>query len=140
VQYDPRAVVTVPVKRGVVTHVVLDADESSPKSARDSVATAAKPKQCGASPHSREGAHLRQAQERRQLANNLAVVTDRRTHAFRFVVLPMAMRGRRCTGSSSRPNAAARSRAGTREGHAARAAVDGHSFPHHRPRNRSPSA
>ena len=28
VQYDPRAVVTVPVKRGVVTLVVLDADEA----------------------------------------------------------------------------------------------------------------
>ena len=28
VVYDPRAVVTVPVKRGVVTLVVLDADES----------------------------------------------------------------------------------------------------------------
>ena len=28
VVYDPRAVVTVPVKRGVVTHIVLDADEA----------------------------------------------------------------------------------------------------------------
>ena len=28
VVYDPRAVVSIPVKRGVVTHIVLDADES----------------------------------------------------------------------------------------------------------------
>ena len=28
VWYDPQAVVTVPVKRGVVTHVVLDPDEA----------------------------------------------------------------------------------------------------------------
>ena len=28
VTYDPRAIVTVPVKRGVVTHIVLDADEA----------------------------------------------------------------------------------------------------------------
>src|SRR5215207_6729259 len=28
VQYDPRAIVTVPVKRGVVTHILLDGDES----------------------------------------------------------------------------------------------------------------
>ena len=88
VVYDPRAVVSIPVKRGVVTHIVLDADESltdvgsgfggdcnKPESAWCIAAQAGgrnifvKPKSAATAP------------------NNLAVVTDRRTHAFRFVVL-----------------------------------------------------
>jgi type IV secretion system protein VirB9 len=88
VQYDPRAVVTVPVKRGVVTHVLLDADEAITDVASGLGGDCAKPEaawciaaQAGGrsifvKPKSTAGA-----------ANNLAVVTDRRTHAFRFVVL-----------------------------------------------------
>lgn len=88
-QYDPRAVVTVAVKRGVVTHVVLDADETisevgaglggdcSKADAAWCVAAQAGGRHIFVKPKSGAGA-----------PNNLAVVTDRRTHAFRFVVLP----------------------------------------------------
>lgn len=87
--YDSRAVVTVPVKRGVVTHVMLDADESitevgaglggdcSKADAAWCVAAQAGGRHIFVKPKSAAGA-----------PNNLAVVTDRRTHAFRFVVLP----------------------------------------------------
>lgn len=87
--YDSRAVVTVPVKRGVVTHVVLDADEAitevgaglggdcSKADAAWCVAAQAGGRHIFVKPKSGAGA-----------PNNLAVVTDRRTHAFRFVVLP----------------------------------------------------
>lgn len=89
VQYDPRAVVTVAVKRGVVTHVVLDADETisevgaglggdcSKAEAVWCIAAQAGGRHIFVKPKSGAGA-----------PNNLAVVTDRRTHAFRFVVLP----------------------------------------------------
>ena len=89
--YDPQAVVTIPVKRGVVTHLVLDPGEAitevgsglgadcSKLDASWCIAAQAggrnlfvKPKSTAAAP------------------NNLAVVTDKRTHAFRFVVLPDA--------------------------------------------------
>jgi type IV secretion system protein VirB9 len=88
-QYDPRAVVTVAVKRGVVTHVVLDADETitevgaglggdcSKADAAWCIAAQAGGRHIFVKPKSGAGA-----------PNNLAVVTDRRTHAFRFVVLP----------------------------------------------------
>jgi len=89
VRYDPRAVVTVPVKRGVVTHVVLDADESIVEvgaglggdcgKADAAWCIAAQPggRNLFVKPRSGAGA-----------PNNLAVVTDRRSHALRFVVLP----------------------------------------------------
>jgi type IV secretion system protein VirB9 len=87
--YDSRAVVTVPVKRGVVTHVMLDSDEAitevgaglggdcSKADAAWCVAAQAGGRHIFVKPKSGAGA-----------PNNLAVVTDRRTHAFRFVVLP----------------------------------------------------
>ena len=89
VTYDPRAVVTVPVKRGVVTHVVLDARRSDHRRRRRAwAATAPSPSPPGASLRRLAAAHLF---VKPKLAangpNNLAVVTDRRTHAFRFVVL-----------------------------------------------------
>ena len=88
VDYDPRAVVTVPVKRGVVTLVVLGDDE-----AIHEVATG-----IGADCNKTEASWCVAAQPGgRDLfvkpksgasgANNLAVVTDRRSHSFRFVVL-----------------------------------------------------
>ena len=89
VVYDPQAIVTVPVRRGVVTHLVLGADEAITELGSGLGADCSKPEapwciaaQTGGrnifvKPKSSAGA-----------PNNLAVVTDRRTHAFRLVVLP----------------------------------------------------
>jgi type IV secretion system protein VirB9 len=88
VVYDPRAVVTVPVKRGVVTLVVLDADESITEVAAGLGGDCAKPESAwcvAAQPGGRN--FFVKAKSSASAANNLAVVTDRRTHAFRFVVL-----------------------------------------------------
>ena len=88
VWYDPQAVVTVPVKRGVVTHVVLDAGEAITDVGSGLGADCSKPdaswciaaqpggRNIFVKPKSTAGA-----------PNNLAVVTDKRTHSFRFVVL-----------------------------------------------------
>lgn len=88
VQYDPRAVVTVPVKRGVVTLVVLDADEAITEVAAGLGGDCAKPEAawCVAA---QPGGHnfFVKAKSTASAPNNLAVVTDRRTHSFRFVVL-----------------------------------------------------
>ena len=88
VQYDPRAVVTVPVKRGVVTLVVLDADESITEVAAGLGGDCAKPDAAwcvAAQPGGRN--FFVKAKSTAGAPNNLAVVTDRRTHSFRFVVL-----------------------------------------------------
>ena len=88
VLYDPRAVVTVPVKRGVVTLVVLDPDESITEVAAGlgGDCTKADAAWCvGAQPGGRN--LFVKAKSSASAANNLAVVTDRRTHTFRFVVL-----------------------------------------------------
>jgi type IV secretion system protein VirB9 len=88
VVYDPRAVVTVPVKRGVVTLVVLDADESITEVAAGLGGDCAKAESAwcvAAQPGGRN--FFVKAKSSASAANNLAVVTDRRTHAFRFVVL-----------------------------------------------------
>ena len=88
VTYDPQVVVTVPVKRGVVTLVVLDADESITEVAAGLGGACAKPEAawCGAA---QPGGHnlFVKAKSTAGAPNNLAVVTDRRTHSFRFVVL-----------------------------------------------------
>lgn len=88
VVYDPNAVVTVPVKRGVVTLVVLDADESITELAAGLGGDCSKPDAAwcvAAQPGVR---HIFvKAKSNASAANNLAVVTDRRTHALRFVVL-----------------------------------------------------
>lgn len=88
VVYDPQAVLTVPVKRGVVTLVVFDKDEvitevaaglGSDCSKADAVwCVAAQPGGRHLFIKAKSGAHA---------ANNLAVVTDRRSHSLRFVVL-----------------------------------------------------
>jgi type IV secretion system protein VirB9 len=88
VQYDPRAVVTVPVKRGVVTLVVLDADESITEVAAGLGGDCTKPDAAWCVAAQPGGRNLFvKAKSTAGAPNNLAVVTDRRTHSFRFVVL-----------------------------------------------------
>ena len=88
VQYDPRAVLTVPVKRGVVTLVVLDADESITEVAAGLGGDCAKPDAAWCVAAQPGGRNLFvKAKSTAGAPNNLAVVTDRRTHSFRFVVL-----------------------------------------------------
>lgn len=88
VVYDARAVVTVPVKRGVVTLVVLDADESITEVAAGLGGDCAKAESAWCVAAQPGGRNLFvKPKSMASAANNLAVVTDRRTHAFRFVVL-----------------------------------------------------
>ena len=88
VQYDSRAVVTVPVKRGVVTLVVLDADESITEVAAGLGGDCAKAEAAWCVAAQPGGRNLFvKAKSTAGAPNNLAVVTDRRTHSFRFVVL-----------------------------------------------------
>jgi type IV secretion system protein VirB9 len=88
VTYDARAVVTIPVKRGVVTLVALDADEAITNVAAGLGGDCAKPDAPWCVVAQPGGRHLFvKAKSTAGAANNLAVVTDRRTHAFRFVVL-----------------------------------------------------
>jgi type IV secretion system protein VirB9 len=88
VLYDPRAVVTVPVKRGVVTLVVLDADESITDVAAGLGGDCTKPDAAWCVAAQPGGRHLFvKAKSGASAPNNLAVITDRRMHAFRFVVL-----------------------------------------------------
>ena len=88
VVYDPRAVVTVPVKRGIVTLVVLDADEAITEVAAGlgGDCTKADAAWCVAAQPGGRNLFVK-AKSSASAANTLAVVTDRRTHAFRFVVL-----------------------------------------------------
>jgi type IV secretion system protein VirB9 len=88
VVYDSHAVVTVPVKRGVVTLVVLDADESITEVAAGLGGDCAKAESAWCVAAQPGGRNLFvKAKSTASAANNLAVVSDRRTHAFRFVVL-----------------------------------------------------
>ena len=88
VVYDPRAVVTVPVKRGVVTLVVLDADEAITEVAAGlgGDCTKADAAWCIAAQPGGRNLFVK-AKSSASAANTLAVVTDRRAHSFRFVVL-----------------------------------------------------
>lgn len=88
VVYDPRAVVTVPVKRGVVTHIVLDADEALTDVGSGFGGDCGKPESAWCIAAQAGGRNLFVKPKSNATApNNLAVVTNRRTHAFRFVVL-----------------------------------------------------
>lgn len=88
-QYDPRAVVTVAVKRGVVTHVVLDADETITEVGAGLGGDCSKADAAWCIAAQAGGRHIFvKPKSGANAPNNLAVVTDRRTHAFRFVVLP----------------------------------------------------
>ena len=88
VLYDSKAVVTVPVKRGVVTLVVLDSDESITDVAAGLGGDCAKAEAAWCVAAQPGGRNLFvKAKSGASAPNNLAVVTDRRTHSFRFVVL-----------------------------------------------------
>jgi type IV secretion system protein VirB9 len=86
--YDPQAVVTVPVKRGVVTDIVLDPNEAITDVASGLGADCAKPDSSWCVAAQPGGRHLFvKPKSTAGAPNNIAVVTDRRTHSFRFVVL-----------------------------------------------------
>ena len=86
--YDTQAVVTVFVKRGVVTDIVLDTNEAITDVASGLGADCAKPDSSWCVAAQLGGRHLFVKPKTTAGApNNLAVVTDRRTHSFRFVVL-----------------------------------------------------
>ena len=86
--YDPQVVVTVPVKRGVVTDIVLEPDEAITDVASGFGADCAKPESSWCVAAQPGGRHLFVKPKTSASApNNIAVVTDRRTHSFRFVVL-----------------------------------------------------
>jgi type IV secretion system protein VirB9 len=89
VWYDPRAVVTVPVKRGVVTHIVLDPQDSITEVGAGLGADCSKPDAswCIAAQPGGRNIFVKPKSAART-PNNLAVVTDKRTYALRFVVLP----------------------------------------------------
>jgi type IV secretion system protein VirB9 len=88
VVYDARAVVTVLVKRGVVTLVVLDPEESIAEVAAGLGGDCAKAEAAWCIAAQPGGRHLFvKPKSTANAANTLAVVTDRRTHSFRFVVL-----------------------------------------------------
>lgn len=88
VVYDPSAVITVPVKRGLVTLVVFDADETITEVAAGLGGDCNKPDASWcvvAQPGARN--LFVKAKSSANAANTLAVVTSRRMHSLRFVVL-----------------------------------------------------
>ena len=88
VWYDPQSVVTVFVKRGVVTDIVLDANEAITDVASGLGADCGKPDSSWCVAAQPGGRHLFvKPKTTAGAANNIAVVTDKRTHSFRFVVL-----------------------------------------------------
>lgn len=88
VWYDPQAVVTVPVKRGIVTHIVLDRSESITDVGSGLGADCGKADATWCIAAQPGGRHIFiKPKSTASAPNNLAVVTDKRTHAFRFVVL-----------------------------------------------------
>jgi type IV secretion system protein VirB9 len=88
VVYDPQAVVAVPVKRGVVTLVVLDPDEAIAEVGAGLGGDCAKAESAWCISAQPGGRTLFIKPKRMAAApNNLAVVTNRRVHNFRLVVL-----------------------------------------------------
>lgn len=88
VVYDAKAVVTVPVKRGVVTLVVLDADEAISEVAAGLGGDCTKVEAAWCIAAQPGGRTLFvKPKTAASAANTVAVVTDRRSHSFRFVVL-----------------------------------------------------
>lgn len=89
VVYDAQAVVTVPVKRGMVTLVEFDPGEVIAEVAVGQGGDCSKPDAAWCVAAQPGGRHLYvKAKSAANAPNNLAVVTDRRSHALRFVVLP----------------------------------------------------
>ncbi|MBE2241652.1 MAG: TrbG/VirB9 family P-type conjugative transfer protein [Burkholderiaceae bacterium] len=88
VVYDPHAVVTVPVKRGVVTHIILDADDALTDIGSGFGGDCGKPESAWCVAAQAGGRNIFvKPKSTASAPNNLAVVTDKRTYAFRFVVL-----------------------------------------------------
>lgn len=88
VWYDPHAVVTLPVKRGVVTQILLGADEAITEVGSGLGADCSKPEASWCIAAQAGGRNIFvKPKSTASAPNNLAVVTTRRTHAFRFVVL-----------------------------------------------------
>jgi type IV secretion system protein VirB9 len=88
VVYDPKAVITIPVRRGVVTHVMLDADEAIAEVAAGLGGDCAKAEAAWCIAAQPGGRNLFvKPKSTASAANTVAVVTDRRSHSFRFVVL-----------------------------------------------------
>lgn len=86
--YDPHGVVTVPVKRGVVTVVLLDVDESIAELAAGLGSDCSKPDSAwciAAQPGGRTV--FVKPKSTADAANNLAIVTSRRIHNLRLQVL-----------------------------------------------------
>lgn len=89
VVYDAQTVVTVPVKRGMVTLVEFDPGEVIAEVAVGQGGDCSKPDAAWCVVAQPGGRHLYvKAKSAADAPNNLAVVTDRRSHALRFVVLP----------------------------------------------------
>lgn len=88
VAYDPASVITVPVKRGNVTLVVLGADEAITEVASGIGADCGKPEAawCVAAQPGGRTIFIK-PKTAASAGNNLAVVTDRRIHTFRLSVL-----------------------------------------------------
>ncbi|MFP8778103.1 TrbG/VirB9 family P-type conjugative transfer protein [Hydrogenophaga sp. RWCD_12] len=88
VMYDANAVVTVPVKRGMVTLVEFDKGEAITEVAVGQGGDCTKPDAVWCVAAQPGGRHLYvKAKNAADAPNNLAVITDRRSHALRFVVL-----------------------------------------------------
>ena len=88
IMYDPNGVVTLPVKRGVVTLVVLGADETITEVGAGLSADCAKADAAWCIAAQPGGRTLFvKPKSTANAANTLAVVTDRRIHTLRLVVL-----------------------------------------------------
>lgn len=94
VWYDPAAVLQVPVRRGVVTHIVLDAGERITEVAAGVGADCAKAEASWCVAAEAGGHHVFvKPRSTAEGSNNLAVVTDRRAYAIELV--PLADEDRR---------------------------------------------
>lgn len=88
VVYDANAVVTVPVRRGVVTHVLLGEDEVIRQLAAGQGGDCSKPEALWCiTAQAGDRSIFVKPKAGAAVPNNVAVVSDRRMHAFRFVVL-----------------------------------------------------
>lgn len=88
VVYDPAAVLTVPVKRGSVTLVMLDADEAIAEVASGLGSDCTRPEASWCVAAQAGGRTLFvKPKSTASAVNNLVVVTDKRVHSFRFEVL-----------------------------------------------------
>jgi type IV secretion system protein VirB9 len=86
--YDPQAVVNVPVKRGIVTDIVLDGGEAITDVASGLGGDCGKPDASWCIAAQPGGRHIFvKPKSTATVPNNLAVVTDKRTHSFRLEVL-----------------------------------------------------